>query len=214
MTSSQRYDEHAPGRLSVGAHLSPEDGTCLMEAVSVAAHLPWNDAPSCTLPLLAHLARLVNDTMSEDGRQNLTDLVPELAAVGTGDPAEAARVSARVAAACTEQALAFHPNLLLVHLHHVAAAQLRRDECAGGRDPGLTVRSWRWLFCRGPAARGVEAAVAACLHLPEAERDTALQQLLRAGLAVAREAETVGESGGKTARSSRRSGGSPHRCAR
>ena len=39
-----------PVGLSAGAHLSPDEGTCLMEAVSVAAHLPWSDAPSSTRP--------------------------------------------------------------------------------------------------------------------------------------------------------------------
>lgn len=202
MTTSQRYDGHSPGRLSVGSHLSPEDGTCLMEAVSVAAHLPWGDAPSCTHPLLAHLARLVNDTMSEEGRQTLTDLIPGLVSAGTTEPSAVVRVSARVAAACTERALALHSNLLLVHLHHVAVAQLRRDQLTEGRDLGLGVRSWRWLFSRGPAARGVEAAVAACLRLPEAERDAALRQLLDIGLGVARDAHTTGRTHARSAHSS------------
>lgn len=184
MTSSTTWDEHTPGRLSPGTHLSPEDGTCLMEAVSVAAHQPWSDAPVCTHPLVAHLARLVNDAMSGAGRQRLTDLVPDLMAAGPGDPATAALVSARVAAVCTQRALRYRSTALLMHLHHVAADQLERERCLHGPDPVPSVRLRRWLFARGPAARGVEAAVAACLRLPGPDRDTALLGLLRAGLAA------------------------------
>jgi hypothetical protein len=56
---------------SVGAHLVPADGACLMEAVSQAAGEPWSDTPACTHPLLSHLARLVNDASSDQGRQEL-----------------------------------------------------------------------------------------------------------------------------------------------
>ena len=35
---------------SVGAHLVPEDGACVMEAVSKAAGEPWSDTPACTHP--------------------------------------------------------------------------------------------------------------------------------------------------------------------
>ncbi len=201
MTSSRMPDRHTPVRLGAGRHLSPEDGTCLMEAVSVAAHLPWSDEPPCTHPLLSHLARLVNDVMSEGGRQELAVLVPDLMAAGPTDPAEVAWVSARVATVCTERALRHRSTLLLVHLHHVAAEQLRREQRLQGRDPVPRVRIRRSLFGRGPAVRGVEAAVAACLHLPEPERDAALLDLLRAGLRVALDPAPAGGSGRVTAQS-------------
>jgi hypothetical protein len=166
--------------LSQGAHLSPDDGMCLMEAVSRAAHLPWSDAPECTHPLLAHLARLVNDASSDDGRQQLSVLIPALADVRP----DSAAVSARVAEACSAAALRRHPTRLLIHLHRVAAAQLVREEQMPA-PAGVLRRVRRTAFARGPAARAVEASVAALLHLPVPERDPALRELLVGGLAGA-----------------------------
>ncbi len=169
--------------LSQGAHLSPDDGMCLMEAVSRAAHLPWSDAPECTHPLLAHLARLVNDASSDAGRQQLSVLVPVLAEVRPDGP-DSAAVSARVAEACSAAALRRHPTRLLIHLHRVTAAQLVREEQMS--TPARVLgRVRRTAFARGPAARAVEAAVAALLHLPVPERDPALRELLEVGLARA-----------------------------
>lgn len=182
----------SPGVLSRGAHLAADDGACVMEAVSVAAQLPWTDAPACTDPLLAHLARLVNDAMSDEGREALATFIPELVTTRASEPDCVALVSARVAAACTAQALRLRPTLLLLHLYWVVSAEVRCENeytwPAFGRGGGLAVlrrglvRTRRLLFERGPGARSVEAAVASCLHLPERERDAALLGLLRSGL--------------------------------
>ena len=126
MTSPHRR-EGGPVDLSVGAHLSPAEGTCLMEAVSVAAQLPWSDSPPCTHPLLAHLARLVNDSVSDHGRRRLAVLVEDLRNAHPGSPAETAYASARIAGACTGRALGIHPSLLLVFLHRTALAALERE---------------------------------------------------------------------------------------
>ncbi len=168
--------------LSRGAHLSADDGTCLMEAVSRAADLPWSDAPACTPALLALLARLVNDASSDAGRQQLGPLIPALAAAGVDD-AHDAWLSARVAQVCAAVALERRPTPLRRHLHRVAAAQVARE----GRltaDPGLLTRARRRLFEHGPGARAVEMAVAGLLRLPTPDRDEALRELLRAGLAT------------------------------
>ena len=178
MTSSPRPTPP----LSRGAHLSADDGMCLMEAVSRAAHLPWSDAPACTPALLALLARLVNDASSDAGRQRLAPLVPALAATGADD-AHDARLSARVAQACAAVALERRPTPLRSHLHRVAAAQVAREGHAAA-DPGLRTRVRRRLFEHGPGARAVEMAVAELLRLPTPDRDEALRELLRAALAT------------------------------
>jgi hypothetical protein len=49
-----------------------------MEMVSVLANEPWSDRPRCTHPLLAQLARLVNDHTSDAGRAGLVVLIPEV----------------------------------------------------------------------------------------------------------------------------------------
>lgn len=47
-----------------------------MEFASLLAGERWSDHPACTAPLLAHLARLVNDSTSDAGRQALLPLIP------------------------------------------------------------------------------------------------------------------------------------------
>ena len=49
-----------------------------MEFASVLAGERWSDHPSCTHPSLAYLARLVNDHISDDGRQQLAPLIPSV----------------------------------------------------------------------------------------------------------------------------------------
>jgi hypothetical protein len=175
----------APGTrlyLTPAAHLLPEDGTCLMEAVSAAAGLSWSDNPTCTHPLLAHLARLVNDASTEAGRQVLLELIPGLANATSDAPA---RASASLASACTDYALRLRPTQLLIHLHHVTMTQLRREQRlpARGTPPWVSAARQR-VFLHGPGARAVEQSVRACTLLPPAERDGALLTLLRLGLAA------------------------------
>ncbi len=168
-----------PGHLDVGAHLSPHEGACLMEAVSAAAGEPWSDAPVCTHPLVAHVARLVNDTVGDRARDGLLALVPELTAPSRRDPAS----YAEVAHACTGYALGFTRSLLLVHLHHVTERQLRLAPAGRGTD-GRRLMPGAW-FRHGPAFRAVEAAVGACVGLPADERDERLTAILRRAVLVA-----------------------------
>ena len=171
--------------LSRGAHLSAEEGMCLMEAVSETARLPWSDDPPCTHPLLAHLARAVNDASSDHGRQELNAVVSDLASAAPGDAARAAQASARVAVACTGAALELRASPLLNHLHRVAAAQLVRESRYSTGGSGRFARTRRRMFERGPGARAIEEAASACLHVPPAGRDAALRELLRVGIAAA-----------------------------
>jgi hypothetical protein len=70
--------------LSRGKHRSPRKGACFMEMASVLANEPWSDRPQCTHPLLAQLARLVNDHTSDAGRAALVVLIPEVIGVQGG----------------------------------------------------------------------------------------------------------------------------------
>jgi hypothetical protein len=49
-----------------------------MEFASFLAGERWSDHPSCTHPLLAQLARQVNDLVDDEGRQQLVPLVPSV----------------------------------------------------------------------------------------------------------------------------------------
>jgi hypothetical protein len=62
--------------LSRGRHRSPRRGACFMEFASFLAGERWSDHPSCTHPLLAQLARQVNDQISDADRQQLVPLIP------------------------------------------------------------------------------------------------------------------------------------------
>lgn len=64
--------------LSPGRHRTPKRGACFMELASVLAGERWSDHPSCTHPLLAQLARRVNDFTSDAGRQELAPLIPSV----------------------------------------------------------------------------------------------------------------------------------------
>ncbi|HSK97732.1 MAG TPA: hypothetical protein VK891_14015, partial [Euzebyales bacterium] len=54
--------------LSRGKHRSPRKGACFMELASYLAGERWSDHPACTHPLLAALARHVNDRTTDAGR--------------------------------------------------------------------------------------------------------------------------------------------------
>lgn len=70
--------------LSRGRHRSPRKGACFMEMASYLAGEKWSDHPSCTHPLLAQLARMVNDHTSDAGRSALAPLIPSVVGVGGG----------------------------------------------------------------------------------------------------------------------------------
>nr|MBA2767588.1 hypothetical protein [Sporichthyaceae bacterium] len=61
--------------LSRGKHRSSRKGACFMEMASVLAGERWSDHPRCTHPLLAELARLVNDSTSDAQRHRLAVLI-------------------------------------------------------------------------------------------------------------------------------------------
>ena len=96
--------------LSRGKHRSPRQGACFMELASYLAGERWSDHPACTHPLLAALARDVNDYTSDAGRSRLAGLVPSVIGLAGEDlhiDARIALLSARtalpvVAAACQQ----------------------------------------------------------------------------------------------------------------
>src|SRR6188474_988088 len=62
--------------LSRGKHRTPRRGACFMELASFLAGERWSDHPCCTHPLLAQLARQVNDLVGDEERQQLAPLIP------------------------------------------------------------------------------------------------------------------------------------------
>jgi hypothetical protein len=87
--------------LSPGKHRNPRTGACFMELASLLAGERWSDHPACTHPLLAAVARHVNDHTSDAGRQRLTDLIPSV----IGLTGEALHIDARIALRSATMAL-------------------------------------------------------------------------------------------------------------
>ena len=74
--------------LSRGKHRSPRKGACFMELASYLAGERWSAHPACTHPLLAALARDVNDHTPDAGLARLAVLAP------SGSSCRAASLSA------------------------------------------------------------------------------------------------------------------------
>jgi hypothetical protein len=106
--------------LSRGKHRSPKKGACFMELASFLAGESWSDHPSCTHPLLASLARDVNDHVADDARTHLAPMIPEVIGLNGRDM----RVDAWIA---REAALAALP-VVAAERQGVAAVGLLRCE--------------------------------------------------------------------------------------
>ena len=87
--------------LSRGKHRGPRTGACFMELASYLAGERWSDRPACTHPLLAAVARDVNDYTSDTGRAQLAGLIPSV----IGLTSEDLHIDARIALVCARRAL-------------------------------------------------------------------------------------------------------------
>jgi hypothetical protein len=85
--------------LSRGKHRNPRKGACFMEFASLLAGEPWSDHPDCTHPLLAALARDVNDHVSDEARREIAPLAPEVIGLNLRDPIIDALLAREVALA-------------------------------------------------------------------------------------------------------------------
>jgi hypothetical protein len=98
------HEAHSPELipiLSRGKHRNPRTGACFMELVSYLAGERWSDHPVCTHPLLAAVARNVNDCTSDAGRPQLAELIPSVIGL-TGDDLH---IDVRIALVCARRAL-------------------------------------------------------------------------------------------------------------
>lgn len=118
--------------LSRGKHRSARKGACFMEMASVLANEPWSDHPKCTHPLLAHLARLVNDYTSDDNRGELAVLVPSVVGLRGGELAWMVDLTAAVA-------LRALPDVPEPSQRALAAGLVRCEEVANSLEPGAVV---------------------------------------------------------------------------
>jgi hypothetical protein len=83
--------------LSRGKHRRSRNGACVMEYTSFLAGEKWSDHPTCTHPLLAELARQVNDFISDEARQSLVEFVPDMIGVTSSELGVDVSIALRVA---------------------------------------------------------------------------------------------------------------------
>lgn len=72
-----------PAPVARGRHGAAGDEACLMELASLLAREPWSDHPASVHPVLAAVARAVNDGVGDTARNGLAPLVPQM--IGTAD---------------------------------------------------------------------------------------------------------------------------------
>ena len=112
-------------QLSRGKHRSPRKGACFMEMASYLAGERWSDHPACTHPLLATLARLVNDHTTDAGRNELIELVPSVIGLTSDDPHVDVQVTLRAATTALPVASAERQRVLAVSV--LAAERVLSD---------------------------------------------------------------------------------------
>jgi|SRR5665811_961755 len=98
--------------LSRGKHRNPRRGACFMEMASVLAGERWSDHPTCTHPLLAELARLINDSVSDRFRPGLIPLIPSVIGLNSDDVHVNAAIALRSAWTALPIASASRQNVL------------------------------------------------------------------------------------------------------
>lgn len=177
--------------LAAGAHRRPRDGGCFMEIASLLAGLRWSDHPACTHPVLAAVARCVNDATTDDGRQSLTELIPAVVGATSVDP----RIAPRLVLTCTDRALlrsgSQHRADLLAG-QQAARRRLTRLQGETGPEPstrvGAAPRHHRWTdvgrrwsekaYLRVDAPIAIHHAIAALAPRPRVETDGPLRAVL------------------------------------
>lgn len=184
--------------LSRGKHRNPRKGACFMEMAAYLAGERWSDHPACTHPLLASLARQVNDLTSDAARARLAPLIPSVIGLTGDDPRidavvalRCARTAVPVASAERQHALAvsiMSAERLLAQLDGrpsaglspASLAALERVPVASARaarlvrDVGISTRGFRKHAAPATVRCAVRGAAEACIHDP----DLLLHQML------------------------------------
>jgi hypothetical protein len=184
--------------LSRGKHRTARKGACFMELASFLAGERWSDHPRCTHPLLASVARMVNDSTSDGARQQLAGLIPSVIGTCRDDPRWDVRIARRAALTALPIASAERQRVLAVGIlgceRALAELEMRPlDEVSAEGHAALAdvpdAHRWavrfsheqhvplrRFLASAAPAV--VRIAVIAIANSWIVDRDTGLRDLL------------------------------------
>lgn len=192
--------------LSRGRHRNPRRGACFMELASYLAGERWSDAPACTDPSLAGLARMVNDATSDAARPELAPLVPSVVGVSGLPPTFAGDLALlavdhaiRVAAASHQRALAVGTLRLLDDRSATSSASLRTRAQLALRDVPDAHR-WASRFLdrvvvpsrHAPSSALLEVSVTSLATACVPDGDARLRALLTEGVELARSVASAG----------------------
>jgi hypothetical protein len=189
--------------LSRGKHRSPRKGACFMEMASVLANEKWSDHPGCTHPVLAHLARLVNDHTSDQNRGELAPLIPSVVGLRGGGLPWTVGVTAAVALHALPDVPASSQRALVAGLVrcHEAAVNLGPGAVDGAaairqaldENPGVVAWARRFSsgaplsekqFERRSAPSVMQCAVGGLVAASIHDSDARLRELLQVGIAT------------------------------
>jgi hypothetical protein len=126
MMNRSRTPDFMP-TLSPGRHRNPRKGACFMEMASFLAGERWSDHPQCTHPLVAAMAREINDRLGDRARQDLVPLIPSVVGL-KGDDKHIDPWIAR------EAALTALPVVSMANQRAVAVGILRSEAMLGQLD--------------------------------------------------------------------------------
>jgi hypothetical protein len=184
-----RLAEFAALPLKKGAHRSPSDGMCALEAAAWIAGEPHSDHPACVCPVLGAFGRLWNDSLPDAERDRLLrPLVPRL--IGTrGSAALAERRSLMAADWLVREHTPAWLRLAGLTEHADALAGLPEiTSLAQVRNIGPAIDAARRDAAAARAAAGAAAGDAAGDAAWEAAGAAALEAAWDAARAAARDA--------------------------
>ena len=181
--------------LSAGRHRNPRQGACFMEFASYLAGERWSDHPACTHPLLASLARDVNDLTSNSARSSLVHLIPRVVGLTSNDPLVTATIAMRAGAAAYPIASLERQRAVATGMLNVLATidtPALRLIAEGAFDQAPDARRWAQRFLDRGSLRidfGIRAAAAmvntstigialACVPDPDARLANLLEQAI------------------------------------
>ncbi|WP_265522781.1 hypothetical protein [Oerskovia flava] len=148
--------------LGRGKHRNPKRGACFMELASYLAGERWSDHPRCTHPLLAMLARAVNDLTVDAERPKLAPLVPSVIGLNSADPRWDLRIALRAAVTALPIAPSDRQQTLAVAIIGCERMLDVLDEREPGTRDAASVAAlesaprtteWAEKFCKGARIR-------------------------------------------------------------
>ncbi|MGH8867756.1 MAG: hypothetical protein ACRDYU_07155 [Actinomycetes bacterium] len=190
--------------LSRGRHRNPKRGACLMELASLLAGERFSDHPKCAHPVLAAVARSVNDCTTDEGRPALAPLATGVIDTAGDDP----RIGPLLVRLCSRRALArgetrgrFVVAVGLLAAQHqldrldgrppspaeeVLGPVARRQEVADAARFVRGVRASSRYYRRRGAQEAAVCAVLAMASGPGPSGDAALRSLLEDAITLTR----------------------------